>query len=728
MNTLRFIEHMLLFRNKNIELLYKRTKQFMNRHVDYFVKKLTQDLDNNEKILREAYGGSQYHVKSQDSQYMQNNYGYIDMHNTCLINQHSTSQSTIILNHSIQYSPKLESSSQQEVVSCFKPKLFGRYCDSKCNIPKNWASLLNANFQLFTPICNYKILQNNIILFEKCEKCYASPSKECQPIELCSDNFRVLLMLLKHYQSIRSILRFIYSIRSINLSLIELDNYLLPGDVEFLTNLTQYNHTSLSHSKPVCILRNVPNILSEKRLKMLKISLKKEMEKKLSQYECISCHRIFIKDRVTLLKGEKLNNSIFIQLKEGFDWENFYMCREQCYKQLYTQQQTPVYSKLNNMFFQAPPEAISSLNLYESMLCRKAKCFQTIINLQQHRKNPNTIKAVGLKGLAIHLPITFEETHDFLKDSTNVLPNIEAFNIIVNGLPTKTGNIWSSLVDMKKVYKALYWLLDHNHLYEHVDIILDLDKRISPLLFGNNQIIFNKDIIEQASYLASAKEEFLAQYPVIDLDKVNENKTDIEKFQCKRIKSVPIQDRAIHKDHLCFVELYSTDHGGMYDKRNYEVKPAMYIRLIIQQAIPHARRNIQFILSSLHNKDIRAADNGIYASLHASKMPGIKAGFLKQQIKDNSHVLETNLKNTLTAVRGSAEYWTSKCSDLICMDEKFDCAQWFATFSYAEYQDEALHEYLIQMNSDLNEVNHMKLDKLIQIDPVSVSTFFEKKI
>jgi hypothetical protein len=93
--------------------------------------------------------------------------------------------------------PDFIKKSEQEVVSCFKPKLFGRYCDSKCNIPKNWASLLNANFQLFTPICNYKILQNNIILFEKCEKCYASPSKECQPIELCSDNFRVLLMLMR---------------------------------------------------------------------------------------------------------------------------------------------------------------------------------------------------------------------------------------------------------------------------------------------------------------------------------------------------------------------------------------------------------------------------------------------------------------------------------------------------------------------------------------------------
>jgi hypothetical protein len=49
------------------------------------------------------------------------------------------------------------------------------------------------------------------------------------------------------------------------------------------------------------------------------------------------------------------------------------------------------------------------------------------------------------------LPIQFEDKHQKLTDT---LPNADALNIIANGLPTKTGNVWRSLVSMNKVYEA----------------------------------------------------------------------------------------------------------------------------------------------------------------------------------------------------------------------------------------------------------------------------------
>ena len=251
----------------------------------------------------------------------------------------------------------------------------------------------------------------------------------------------------------------------------------------------------------------------------------------------------------------------------------------------------------------------------------------------------------------------------------------------------------------------------------------------------NQSLVFDESIVkmpatidnEHESYLTQFKDELVDQYTVVDLDKVNENVTDIDKYSVKRIEANPIKDRAKEMDHLCFVELFPYGTGGMYDDRPHPVKPAMFVKALIQNANPIARRNIQFLFSTVHNKDIRAADSGIYASLHTSKMPYLNAADLKNKISNKNRELEANLATTLCAVRGSKEYWHRKCSDLNTMDQRFNTANWFLTTSFSEYNDEDLHNYLIQMNSDIPNVDHYSLDKLIHLDPVSVSNYFEKK-
>ena len=72
-----------------------------------------------------------------------------------------------------------------------------------------------------------------------------------------------------------------------------------------------------------------------------------------------------------------------------------------------------------------------------------------------------------IKGFAIHLPISLEETNRYIADT---LPSIETLSIIINGLPTKSQIICSSLVDLDKVTQALLWQKLNNRLYDNLTI------------------------------------------------------------------------------------------------------------------------------------------------------------------------------------------------------------------------------------------------------------------
>jgi len=118
--------------------------------------------------------------------------------------------------------------------------------------------------------------------------------------------------------------------------------------------------------------------------------------------------------------------------------------------------------------------------------------------------------------------LSYETTHQHIQ---NTLPNADTMNIIVKGLPTKTNNIWRALVDLKKVFEALYWLKKNNNLYKDIKINQFLLAHTSELLVDEPVSIcceteFESDDIEKKSYLQNIlrdlKVEPLAHYTVID--------------------------------------------------------------------------------------------------------------------------------------------------------------------------------------------------------------------
>jgi hypothetical protein len=210
-----------------------------------------------------------------------------------------------------------------------------------------------------------------------------------------------------------------------------LDNYLINGDIENIIALTEYNKEFNAGSKQQITI--IPKKLENDQNQLLRFRtiLKKELDQKLASFECISCHRVFNKQRGRLLNEAEKTHEAFLAFAANYQSDQYYMCREQCYKQIYIEKKVPLYSYLNNIELHSPPEEIKGLNLYETMLCELSKCFQTIVKLNPLRKTPGVDGTAAIKGLAVHLPIQFEDTHQKLTDT---LPNADALNIIVNDI------------------------------------------------------------------------------------------------------------------------------------------------------------------------------------------------------------------------------------------------------------------------------------------------------
>jgi len=729
-NIRSLVSHSLNFRKQAIQNLYTRVKKFQNMYVDSFSKKIGSNVEENEIILREFYGGDQFHLKSNDPSFKQLNFGYIDLNNNCTVTEISSSQPLPNLNNSSNITEEIINIHLTQIREQQPKKLFGRYCDQFCDIPQLWANNLFCSFKTIAPVYNFKLLQQNLLEFEICPECIGDENRQCNSIKKCRDNVRVMKNLSEHYQHLRSIVRAFYLIRQVNITIMQIDKYLLEGNYLELASITAFktNTTEQLVKSKIKLIVNSQQ-LDHSRLNVMFDAIQKDLNITLPTFQCVSCNRMLNKPQVRALSTDELNDSILKQLNFNSSHSKIYLCRTQCFNDIFIKKRKPIYSHLNNMHMDSPPIEITRLNFYEKILCQLAKCFQTIVKLQTCKKFSGSNQILALKGSAIHLPITFESTHDYLTDDLpKQIPNADALHILVNGLPTKTNNIWRSLVNLEYVISAANWLKSNNHYYKDVQIMEINKKSSSALLLPENAT--NKSTnrhLPDVSYLARIKDEDLTHFSVIDLDKENINRPDIEKYITKKVVTEPMKDRDNEIDHLCFIDLFPYGRGGMYDSRPIErIKPAMYLRWVLHQANPYARRNFQYIFSAINNKDIRSVNYGIFATMRSSKDPNLNAAKLINLIESGDRELETSLGHTLTALRGSQQFWSMKCSDLNAMDEKFGGATFFGTVAFSEYNDNVLFQYLKERNPDL-VTPQITLAKLIASDPLSVSVYCEKR-
>lgn len=76
---------------------------------------------------------------------------------------------------------------------------------------------MHESLKKLDPNKTFNVIQKEILDLEYCSKCYEERYPECEIKEKCKDFIKLLRELAPHYQHIRSLLRRIYNIRSINI-------------------------------------------------------------------------------------------------------------------------------------------------------------------------------------------------------------------------------------------------------------------------------------------------------------------------------------------------------------------------------------------------------------------------------------------------------------------------------------------------------------------------------
>lgn len=463
------------FRQTLIETLYNKVQKFQRQHVENIVQQLNNNISYNEATLRKFYGGKQFHLKSAESIKNKKIFSYIDFNNSAYVNKLSVSQP--INSTSVLIKSKKNNSQDSDNNQSIKP-LLGRYCDKNCQIPDYWATNLFIKLKKLVPSYHLINFQKNFILFETCTECYKL--NDCPLRDECKDNIKLLINLSSHYQDLRSLTRRIYEIRQIIIMLIEIDEAFANKNLNAILKITKIsiddNNMPTNGPEPE---NNFYISYDKAYFEALENDFHKELRKKLIYFECVSCKRLINPDKLIRLSHKHQLSEIALQIINGKNNNapidlnacELFICRDQCFEQLFNQKKVPVYSSLNNLEIDFVPEIITSLNFYEKLLIQRAKCFQTIIKLKSYKFKAGKYNIPALKGLAVHLPITFEETHNYLYDE---LPNVDSLNIIINGLPTKNNNIWRALVDLNKVYLCLQWLKEHNLHYSDIKINMEL--------------------------------------------------------------------------------------------------------------------------------------------------------------------------------------------------------------------------------------------------------------
>ena len=91
----------------------------------------------------------------------------------------------------------------------------------------------------------------------------------------------------------------------------------------------------------------------------------------------------------------------------------------------------------------------------------------TVVRLGQvmGSKRPANELTEALKGRIIYLPVDVQANADVQQDK---LLNIDSFVILVKGQPTYDKNVWTALIDLRKIHKALIWLKENNMVYRNI--------------------------------------------------------------------------------------------------------------------------------------------------------------------------------------------------------------------------------------------------------------------
>ena len=197
-------------------------------------------------------------------------------------------------------------------------------------------------------------------------------------------------------------------------------------------------------------------------------------------------------------------------------------------------------------------------------------------------------------------------------------------------------------------------------------------------------------------------------------------------FQMLNIGANPIPYYEPNVDCESFPERFPYGTGGRTALREKKLQDATFEQTRLMTSDNYQRRNIQYILHLVGQKEKRLIKEGIFSVQNKSFQ-----NMTKKDIRDNARDENSELLKRITSVLRKLptqrEFWSEIRSKVEAMVFEFGPPTFWATFSPGEYDDQEMLKYLRERNSDIPNVETMTVSQLVCKDPILACTYLQTK-
>jgi len=387
-------------------------------------------------------------------------------------------------------------------------------------------------------------------------------------------------------------------------------------------------------------------------------------------------------------------------------------------------------SALNQLAVVETPQCIQELNIFEKTLIKFCVTSVTILRLGQisNTNRPRNELNSALKGRIAYLPVDISATASFLPDN---LLNVDNLVLLVGGQPTQNRNVWTSVVDLRKVHAALAWLKENNPYYRDVpaytvEQLEDIIKsRTSTTDSTNVNSSENTGLLQLLTDAAKTHlyENFTIQPISIDFP----TNMSID-YQMTKVNSTSANLFDTDLDVKAYPELFPDGENGMRDvTRATKISTTNYLRSRLLNKHSEFRLNINYIFHSFQVQEISNMCHSVAHMLRTVSGDRLSANALCDRLRDKDGEVGGKLFALMANMRGTREYFAKLAMDVRWMIRRLGPPALFLTVSTAEWYSEPLLDYLRHINKDVPNIDTMTPGELCAMDPVNVSIHFEKK-
>ena len=197
-------------------------------------------------------------------------------------------------------------------------------------------------------------------------------------------------------------------------------------------------------------------------------------------------------------------------------------------------------------------------------------------------------------------------------------------------------------------------------------------------------------------------------------------------FQMLNIGANPIPYYEPNVDCESFPEQFPYGTGGRTALREKKLQDATFEQTRLMTSDNYQRRNIQYILNLVGQKEKRLIKEGIFSVQNKSFQSMTKKDLCNSARDENSELLK-RITSVLRKLPTQREFWSEIRSKVEAMVFEFGPPTFWATFSPGEYDDQEMLKYLRERNSDIPGVETMTVSQLVCKDPILACTYLQTK-